>query len=386
MFSRLHLSAFVALIFLFALNAYGQTQPVSLPSPAMQSTSAEAPSGKIYLDVSVDKSGQAVTGLQQQDFTVLDNKEPRTITSFAAVNGREAQIQVIVVIDAVNAGYQNVLFQREQLDKFLRSEGGNLSYPMAIALLTDDGLHAVNGKFLSDGNALSAALDNDQVGFRSIRRSGGYYGASERFQICLTAMHRLIGSVSRHTGRKIIVWLSPGWPLLSGPNTQLDEKEEKQVFANIVSLSNETLRAQVTVYSIDPLGANGTAAVENLGSEAVVDKNPVDQTIPSGDWAYGQFLKPVTRLSQATYGDLGLPVLVTHSGGVVFASTNGIAERLRECIADTVPYYELSFAAPAGGAPDEYHQLQVKVVGDGLRTHARMGYYADPASLLNSNH
>lgn len=362
------LSAFVSLIFLFAVSAYGQTQPVvppSLPNPGMQSTAGAASNGRIYLDVSVDKSGQAVTGLQQPDFTLLDNKEPRTIASFAAVTGRDAQIQVIVVMDAVNATLQNVIFQRQQLDQYLRAEGGNLSYPMVIAVLADDGLHAVTGQFTTDGNVLSTALDQDQVGFRAIRRSAGYYGAAERFQICVRAMYQLVASVAKHQGRKIIIWISPGWPLLSGPEVMLDNKQEDRIFDNVVNLSTMLTKTQITLYSIDPLGAAGA---------------------PVADWTYGQFLKGITKPNQATYGDLGLPVLVTQSGGIAFGSTNGIADRVRQCLADSVPYYEISFDPSPSNAKNEYHQLQVKVAGNGLKAHTRMGYYADPASLLNSNH
>ncbi len=362
MVNRSRLSIFASLIFLFAVSAYGQTQPVippSLPNPTM-----ESPAGRIYLDVSVDKSGQAATGLHQQDFTLLDNKKPRTIASFGAVTGRDAKIQVIVVMDAVNATLQNVIFQRQQLDKYLRAEGGSLSYPMVIVVLTDDGLHAVTGQFTTDGNTLSTALDQDQVGFRAIQRSAGYYGAAERFQICLKAMYQLVGSVAKHQGRKIILWISPGWPLLSGPEVMLDNKQEDQLFDNVVNLSTAMAKTQITLYSIDPLGAAGA---------------------PVADWTYGQFVKGITKPTQATYGDLGLPVLVTQSGGVAFGSTNGIAERVRQCLADAVPYYEIGFDPPTADKKNEYHQLQVKVVGGGLKVHTRMGYYDDPASVVNSN-
>ncbi len=43
-------------------------------------------------------------GLQQSDFTILDNDVPQTITSFEAVDGRRARIEVILVLDAVNIG------------------------------------------------------------------------------------------------------------------------------------------------------------------------------------------------------------------------------------------------------------------------------------------
>lgn len=364
MFTNLRLGGLIAVITLCfsAVRIAGAQaqQPPAQPNVASAAqTAATAPAGsnRIYLDVAVDKSGQAVPGLQQQDFTLLDNKQPQTITSFAAVTGREAPVQVVVVMDAVNAPYENVEFQRQQLDQYLRAEGGNLAYPMTVVLLTDGGLNAVSGKFLTDGNTLSAALDQDQVGFRSITRSSGYYGAAERLQICLTAMHRLVGSVAQHTGRKIIIWISPGWPLLNGPQVQLDSKQEQQVFGNIVSLANDMARSQITLYSIDPLGAAGA---------------------PANDWAYGQFLKGVTKPTQAAYGDLGLPVLVTQSGGIAFSSTNGVADRVRQCLTDAIPYYEISFEPPASAKKDEYHQLQIKVAGDGLKARTRQGYYGQP--------
>lgn len=364
MFTSLRLRRLIVVItlcFSAARIAGAQVQqPPAQPNAAsavQTATTVPATSNRIYLDVAVDKSGQAVTGLQQQDFTLLDNKQPQTITSFTGVNGREAPVQVILVMDAVNAPYQNVEFQRQQLDKYLHAEGGNLAYPMTIALLTDDGLHAVSGKFLTDGNALSTALDQDRVGFRALTRAAGYYGDTERLQICVTAMHNLVGSVAQHPGRKIIIWISPGWPLLSGPEVRLDSKEEQQVFRNIVSLANDMARTQITLYSVDPLGAAGA---------------------PSHDWAYGDFVKGVTKPSQASYGNLGLPVLVTQSGGIAFPSTNGVADRLRQCLTDAVPYYEISFDPPASAKKDEYHQLQVKVAGDGLKVHTRQGYYSRP--------
>jgi VWFA-related protein len=377
MLNGARIGGLAVLMFLCAAVASAQTQPA--PPPAVPDAAAQAPNSRIYLDVVVDKSGQADTDLQQQDFTLLDNKEPLKIDSFQAINGREAPIQVIVVIDAVNAGYQNVEFQRQQLDSFLRSEGGNLQYPMVIVLLADDGLHAVTGKFLTDGNALSTALDQDQLGFRAIRRSAGFYGATDRFQICLKAMHQLIASVSRHTGRKLFIWLSPGWPLLSGPEVQIDEKQQKEIFSNIVNLTTLLTREQVTVFSIDPLGASTGMAEVNHPMNSLSGVSPVaGGGIPAGDWTYQQFLKGVSKPNQAAYGDLGLQVLVTHSGGVAFPTTNGIADDIRRCLSDSVPYYEISFDPPAAKSPNEYHQLDVKLAGDGLKPRTVAGYYAQP--------
>ena len=102
--------------------------------------------GPIFLDVVVTpKAGPPVGRLEQKDFTVLDNKIPQTITSFQAVDGRNAVIEVILLIDAVNSGYQVVAYERDEIDKFLRAEGGQLAHPTALAVLTDTGTQLQQG-------------------------------------------------------------------------------------------------------------------------------------------------------------------------------------------------------------------------------------------------
>lgn len=62
--------------------------PLLCAAAALSQEESKPPgSDKIYLDVVVTpKSGPPVTGLQQQDFTILDNKAPRPIISFRAVS------------------------------------------------------------------------------------------------------------------------------------------------------------------------------------------------------------------------------------------------------------------------------------------------------------
>ncbi|MGB6484965.1 MAG: VWA domain-containing protein [Candidatus Acidiferrales bacterium] len=347
MFIGRRLGSFLVVILLCAAAASAQQ-----PNPPMQ-----ASSGRISLQVEVtEKSGQPVADLQQQDFTLLDNKAPQTITSFRVVNGREASLEAIVVIDAVNAPYQSVGYERVQIDKFLRDEEGNLAYPVALAVVTDKGTQVVGG-FSNDGKALSALLDKADVSLRDVGRSAGYYGAEERLQLSLAALRQLIASAATRPGRKLIIWISPGWPLMSGPNTQLDAKQQQQVFANIVSLSTQLRRAGVAIDSIDPVGPTGSV---------------------NADWSYEYYLKGVSKPSQVQLGNLGLPVLAVQSGGVAFNFTNGIADRLHKCLADAAPYYEISFDPPAAKKPDEYHHLEIKLAKSGLIARTLQGYYAQP--------
>src|SRR5579862_676804 len=339
------LLAFVALLAAFATSAQ---QPV--PRPA---------GDKINLDVVVtEKSGSPVTDLQQQDFTVLDNKVPQTITSFRALDGTQTPVGVAIVIDAVNAKYITVSYERNQIDKFLRADEGEILYPTAIFVLTDTGLDTVED-FSKDGNQLSAALDKYSVSTRILHRSAGFYGAADRYQISLGGLRELAQRVSSRPGRKIMLWVSPGWPLLSGPYDELDGKAQQRIFGDIVDFSTELRRDRITLYNIDPAGV-----ADSL----------------SRDTYWENFVKGVSKPSQAQVGNLGLQVLTTQSGGVVFSFDNDITSTLQRCLADTRASYEISFEPPAGGQSNEYHHLEVRVAKRGLTARTSQGYYSRPSS------
>jgi VWFA-related protein len=338
----------------FLLASISCATLASAQQPAPQPQAGPA---RIYLDVVVTpKSGPPASDLQQQDFTLLDNKAPQTITSFKAVTGREAPIEVVLVVDAVNASLQIVDGERIQIDKFLHADGGNLAYPIALALVTDKGIQAVTN-FSTDGNALSAALQKDDAGIREIGRSTGFWGATERLQISLKALGQLVADEAPRPGRKLILWVSPGWPLLSGPNTMTDSREQQQLFESIVGISTGLLRARITIFGIDPLGAGES---------------------PIRAWDYEQFLKGVSKPSQAQVGNLGLQVIAVQSGGLALTSGNDTAKFLEECVADSAPYYEISFEPATPDGPNEYHHLEIHLAKPGLTARTRQGYYAQP--------
>ena len=214
-----------------------------------------APASRIYLDVVVTpKSGPPVANLQQQDFIIFDNKTQQHVTSFQAFSGSQDPIHVILVIDAVNSSYQSIAYQRGEIDKFLRANGGRLAEPMALAFFTDTGTQIQQG-FSTDGNALSASLDQYSIGLRNIRRSS-QYGGSDRLQLSMNALREIAAQEANLPGRKLIFWMSPGWPLLSGPGIELDSKQQNQIFATIVNFSTQLRQARTTLYSIDPLGSS----------------------------------------------------------------------------------------------------------------------------------
>ncbi len=331
-------------------------RPVNIPL-GPNPTPAQSSSKAITIDaVAETKGGIPTPALQASDFTLLDNKTQRPLTSFNARVGKDAPVEVILVIDAVNTRFQNVAYERSEIEKFLHANEGQLPFPTTLAIFTDTGTRIQPG-FSKDGNALSAALKNEEIGLRELRRSSGFYGAEDRLNLSLTALRQLIGAESQQPGRKLIVWISPGWPALSGPNVQLDNKQQNGLFSEIVSLSTQLRQNRITLYSIDPLG-------------------PTDSLFRTQ--YYRAFLKGITKPSQVDLGDLSLEVLATQSGGLAITGNSDVAGSLRRCLSDADAFYELTFSPPPSEVANEYHHLDLQVARPGLTARTRDGYYLQP--------
>jgi VWFA-related protein len=313
----------------------------------------------IALNVVVtNKSGAPVAGMAQQDFTVLDNKHQQKILDFRAVNGNSADppIEIVLLIDRVNTSVQNGAYERLQTEKFLRQNGGHLAYPVSMVFLSDAGTQMEDAT--QDGNALAAALEQSDSGLRTIRRSQGVYGTVDRIRLSLSALSSLAVSEAKTPGRKMLIWISPGWPPLAGPSMQLTDKERQGIFNEIVATSTALWRAHITLYSIDPLG------IADAGG--------------FGTAYYQVFAKGVSTDKQAQAGNLTLQVLAYQSGGRVLNSGNDVAGEIATCIADANAFYVLSFDSPPADNPNGYHGLEVKIGKPGFKALTRTVYYAQP--------
>ncbi len=334
-----------------ALVCAGGSSAQEIPAPHSSTTP------QIQLDVVVTaKTGAPpVANLEQSDFTVIDNKVAQPIKVFKAIIAKQEPVDVILVVDAVNTSYTNIGYERGQISNFLKANGGHLAYPTKLAIVTDTGAKMSQG-FSTDGNGIDDAFENSVVGLRNINRSAGIYGADERFQLSLKSLATIAASEPSRPGRKIILWMSPGWPLLSGPNIQVTPEQEQRVFGTIVALSGQLRKERVTLYSIDSLGTS-----EGVGRV----------------FLYQQYVKGVSKPSQAAFGDLSLQALAEQTGGMALNSSD-VTGLLHRCLADLDAYYELTVDALPAEQPNEYHHLEVKVDKPGLVARTRQGYYAQP--------
>lgn len=328
-----------------------------LPAAAACATAQDSMrSESISISVAVDtKSGQPVTGLAQHDFTILDNKTPRPITSFKVAGTANEPIHVILLVDAVNMPYQALSYSRLGIEQYLKSNQGKLAYPTTIAILTDKGAQIFEG-FSSDGNALNNLFHSQQIGLREIHRNSEWSGI-ERLQISLDAFQQLARFASRIPGRKVVMWISPGWPLVSGPDVTLSNRDARQIFNNVVQISNQLRQDELTLYNLNPWGVG--EPLERTDMYEAFQKAPVD---PNG----------------VELGDLSLQVLAIHSGGLAIESDSDVTGNIEKCLDQVRSWYEIAFDPLPADKPNEYHHIEVRLDQRALTAHTTDGYYANP--------
>jgi VWFA-related protein len=326
-------------------------RPSAVPAP-------NAAEGRIHLGVVVnDKSGKPISGLELNDFTLLDNGSPSKILSFHAVDTPTEEpkepVQAILVLDSANLSFSTVSQEREEIDRFLRSNGGKLLIPTSVFMVSDIGVKLLAQPSL-DGNSVATQLDQASSGLRSITRASGGNGAIERLELSIQSLDSLVRIETGKPGRKLLVWIGDGWPLLNGPSFSMSSKAEQQLFGEVVRMSTSLREARINVYSVTE-GFFGPRT--NL---------------------YQDFVKGVKLSRQVNPGNLSVKVFAVQSGGRVLSPSNDLAGEFAKCVEDAAPYYTISFDPPHPDKPDEYHDLKVQIAKPGLTARTSTGYYDQP--------
>jgi VWFA-related protein len=312
----------------------------------------------ITLDVAVsDPSGKPVGDLVQQNFQLFDNAQPQPITSFRKVEGRTAEppVEIILLLDTVNTPFNDVAIQRQEMEKFLRQNNGQLSLPVSIVFLSDAAVKLNQPS--RDGNALAADMAKLQTPMRINGAAQGFDGLLQRFQASIRTLTQLSTYEATRPGRKLMIWIGPGWPILSGSAFRFREKDQKAFFNSIVDVSTRLREARITLYSVGPVDLNRGQARAFL---------------------YKNYLGGVTNVKDADSGNLAVQVIAVQSGGLALDPNGNMAALVSQCVADANVYYEISFDVAPSENADEYHALEIKLDKPGLKARTRSAYYSQP--------
>jgi VWFA-related protein len=328
--------------------------------------------GLIHIDVSVkDPKGDSRTGISAKDFTLLDEGSPAKILSLRAANEDRAQddenerlSEVVLVLDHVNLSDVQFSLVRREAVRFLRQAGGRLACPTSVYVFTMGGLYA-SAIPTVDGNELADAIARDHFP-RTLwqipqARAGDISDLNNRRYLlwdkALQTIYTIAIERRDKPGRKLVVWLGPGWPVNLGAQQHRDND-----FYSLVELSTRIREARTVICQVtdwpDPQEFN---------------------------FAYTNFLAGIRSVPELEnsgvirpFAHFALQVLAIQSGGLILDDSPDIPRGIDHCIQDAGAFYTLSFDPPHAAHTDEYHDLKVEVASPGLSAHTTTGYYNQP--------
>ncbi len=342
---------FALMLLLFAAPLNGNIQ-------SQQAASGAPPPGPstpaiMRLDVRVEsKSGVPATDLAPPDFTVLDNNVPQPIKGFRIGSGADDPVEVLLVLDEADTRYGLAEIQRDGVNRYLRSNGGKLPFPASIVIVNDHGAQ-MQKSFSTDGIAMANALGHITLEQDDIR-FGTFFREDSLVRMSLKALHQVAQVAAGQPGRKLVLWISPGWPSFSRVFVRTDNVIHEELFQEAVSLSTQLRQARVTLYDVDP-------------------SMPFE--------FYQGYLKGVRKPDDTVGGNVSLQVLAVQSGGRVVQYSRDVSPMIRTVLDDLSSWYEIRFQPPVDNAPDSYHHIEVKVDKPGLTVRTRDGYYANPTVI-----
>lgn len=342
-------------------DAPAGAQPAANSAPGASNSSQ---AGAVSLDVYVaDKSGAPVTGLQASDFKLtLDKKQQQNIVSVRALasagTADDPPAVAVLVLDNVCGSILTVSQERQMLDKYF-DENGQLPIPIYLVILTDQGMK-IHTPATQDGKVLKDFLDANTNDLHNLLRPDGWTGEMERAQVSWKTLDYITSQVGPMPGRKLFIWLSPGWNLQT--NGQWDgasKSDEQQLYDHAAKELTALRTGRVTLYQIDPWGPDHEMKFAPI---------------------YEAFVKGLENPKHADYGYLLLQILAIQSGGQALYLSNNMSSLITKCLDESKSYYTLTFNPPAGDHPTEYHSVEVQVDKPGAKARTRTVYYSNPAA------
>jgi VWFA-related protein len=376
----------------------------------------------VNVDVYVtDKQGNRVKGLTRDDFSLFEDGKPVAITNFYAVeNGKpqgaaaeavapppaeapgtppgvnpppvpeDQRLRLVIYIDNYNLHPFTRNKVMRDLRNFLRD---HLSREDRVMLMTYDRELHLRRPFTSDPEVIAAAMHEletvtgNAVHFDSDRRSvldqindSRSYEEALNFthlyaesvfndlSFTLDALKKTIDSLAGLPGRKAVLYISDGLPLIAGQDIYyaLTDKYPNQSGGLNESIQFDTSRRlqevtaaananRVTFYTIDAAGLRTyeSTSAENHGVGP-------GQSVYTDTVNFQNMQAPLQMLAEET-------------GGKAVLNTNNVAPDLNRIASDFQTYYSLGYS-PTHLGDGRYHKITVKLKKKGLDVRHRAGY------------
>jgi VWFA-related protein len=375
----------------------------------------------VNLDVYVTgRDGQPLTGLTRQDFEILEDGRPVTVSNFYAVrDGRPAdaapaalpvpgapapalldddagapedqQLHLIVFVDNLFLGPSSRNRTLREVQHFLQGIGPDarvmlVSFERSVtirqAFTTDPRLvgRALEGVLELAALGSSRETDRRQVLDRVLqsRDLADAHAAIEFWAEAtendvhnsIRALKNLVATLSGLPGRKALLYISDGIPMTAGEELFFlaDTRHGKATTGQLRALRYRARRqfqeliaqassSRVSFYTVD---ARGLAAHGSLSAE-------------HGGSSAGGSLLEVDTMGDANRQE-PLLLMAEETGGLALVNSNNIRGALERMATDFTTYYSLGYL-PAHFGDGRYHELEVRLPHHpGATVRHRQGY------------
>jgi len=319
--------------------------------------------------VAVDDRGQPVNDLASGEFQVIDAGKRRQIAFFRHNDDKLRQTPALapnefsnrsdvtvphvtlVLFDLLNERFTTRAVTANQLIHDL--EPVESAGSLYLYLLTLDGrTFAVHGLTGPEGETreqpavpwtrgIKPLLDGALQEVLRMKPVDIAEDVNVRVQVTLNALDAIALQLSMFPGRKNVVWVTNGVPLILGPHRS-DTGDYIDFTPQLRQLADVFDRYETAIYPVQQI---------MLGSP---------DSLGGGDGME----------SRATLDELaGL------TGGRP-SSSKDIGAAVRQAVTDVRTSYQLGYYAPAGNWDGKFHKLRITCTRKGVRIQARSGYYA----------
>jgi len=405
---------------------------VSAQQPASESETLSSTTELVLVPAQVKgHDGKPLLGLKQEDFVVRSDGKPQPIRVFeqmtqtpaTAANQPAAPVPpnivlnvpnqgmpdqiLIIAIDLVNTAYLDQTRAKQQLIKYLSAQSPQQHF--ALVAITKDGLQQIHN-FSSDPAVLLEALKrvesttdkdiadqqtlldtavtaaefssqltsmDEYTSMMSAFKNEQIYGAYAQkiaARATLTALMQIAQAYAGVPGRKSVIWLTDGMPILvfnpvaggakgnSALNADTDLLDDYDQAWTALNNSN------VAIYGINLKGISTNRTYQGSGMQAAMH-NPIYQTRANSG-----------MVSPFSENDEAIQLLSDATGGKPCTANLDLKDCIDQAVADSASYYMLGFYVPQQERKAGRHKLEVKLTSERGTVRSRSSYYLAPTT------
>jgi VWFA-related protein len=332
----------------------------------------------VVLDVVVlDNKGNVVTGLDQSQFTVYEDKVDQHIRNFEGPKDHgipnvgqdlvhstadlakigNATVNVIV-IDELNTPFSDTARAQQAMRHFLEKQPAVLPVPTLFLASGASHITVLHDFTQSRADLLQSMKTHvTDVDFRALANqlNGGSMSAPNGFAKTLGALSEVASSLRGIPGHKNVIWVGTGFDN-AYDLTSASDSDARKIADALELVTRRMLEARMSVSTLDPTGVDASAPVEDIADEAVSGGGPS---------SISNFVQNVS-----------FDELARSTGGTVVHGLNDLDHLIAIDANRAADFYTLAYT-PLGNSnsAQPYRNIQVVMKDPSLHAVTRTGYY-----------